>query len=334
MHSSAQHVPEHSRFLSTDAVSFLHSPQSGPVHARLYIVEGLAAPQARVAPKYFYDSLGSLLFEAICALPEYYPTRTESAILDACLPAIADGIPSRCTLIDLGAGNCMKAAKLIPALQPACYVPIDISAEFLRTATVGLRQRFPELPVLGVGMDFSSQLALPHEVPMQRRLFFYPGSSIGNFAPAQARSLLGQMRAHCDEDGGLLIGIDLVKPRTVMEAAYNDGLGVTAAFNLNLLRHLNQIAGTDFDPAEWRHYAFFNEDEQRIEMHLVARRALTVRWEGGERRFEEGESIHTESSCKYTREAFLAMLESAGFAPRRDWRDPHDWFMVVHAQAR
>lgn len=300
---------------------------------RAEIIDGLQAPRAYIAPKYFYDTLGSRLFEAICELPEYYPTRTEAAILDSYLVQIARSVGPGSTMIDLGAGNCVKAARLFPALQPARYVPVDISVEFLREAVERLRQRFPRIRMTGVGMDFSSDMALPEEIADERRLFFYPGSSIGNFEPEQAASLLAHMHSECDADGGLLIGVDLVKETGVLEAAYDDALGVTAAFNLNLLLHLNNLVGTDFNAADWRHRAFFNEEQSRIEMHLLAARRTEVHWEGGERRFEEGESIHTECSYKYTRKKFLAMLEQAGFEPARTWSDERDWFMVCHARA-
>jgi dimethylhistidine N-methyltransferase len=300
---------------------------------RAEILDGLRAPRAHVAPKYFYDTLGSRLFEAICELPEYYPTRTEAAILDSYLMQIARSVGAGSTMIDLGAGNCVKAARLFPALQPAHYVPVDISVEFLRDAVERLRQRFPRIRMTGVGMDFSSDMILPDTIADERRLFFYPGSSIGNFEPPQAAALLTHLRAECDTDGGLLIGVDLVKRRDVLEAAYDDALGVTAAFNLNLLLHLNNLVGTDFSAADWRHRAFFNEEKSRIEMHLVAARRTDMHWEDGERRFEEGETIHTECSYKYTRENFLAMLEEAGFEPARTWSDERDWFMVCHARA-
>lgn len=303
------------------------------------ILHGLQAPQATIPPKYFYDRLGSRLFEAICDLPEYYPTRTEIAILDSFRSQIGASVGTGSTMIDLGAGNCAKAARLFSSLQPRHYVPVDISVDFLRDAVEQLRQRFPHIRMTGIGIDFAQRLILPDNVPHERRLFFYPGSSIGNFEPQHALQLLRDMRSACGDDphGGLLIGVDLVKERHVLESAYDDALGVTAAFNLNLLSHLNALAGTDFRIADWCHRAVFNEAKSRIEMHLVARRDITVRWDDdedrGQRRFAEGDTIHTESSYKYGREAFLAMLAQAGFAPVRTWTDERGWFMVCHARA-
>jgi dimethylhistidine N-methyltransferase len=299
---------------------------------RAELAAGLLAPQASASPKFLYDALGSKLFEAICELPEYYPTRTEAAIFDAHLYDMARTIGRGTTLIDLGAGNCAKAARMFPMLQPLQYVPVDISVDFLRSAVDGLRQQFPQIRMTGIGMDFSTEMALPSAVRREKRLFFYPGSSIGNFTPEQAAALLGRIREACQGDGGLLIGVDLVKDKAILDAAYDDGLGVTAAFNLNMLRHVNGLLDADFDVRDWRHAAFYNEAASRIEMHLEARRDLTVRWTGGERRFAEGERIHTENSYKYTRQGFLQMLERAGFGAARTWTDEQGWFLVCHAR--
>lgn len=313
---------------------FIQLYRSDPdaVHAELSA--GLLAPQASTSPKFLYDALGSKLFEAICELPEYYPTRTEAAILDRHLADIAASAGRGTTLIDLGAGNCAKAARLFPALQPVQYVPVDISVDFLRDAVCRLRQQSPHIKMVGVGMDFSASLELPEVVRRDRRLFFYPGSSIGNFAPEQAAALLERVRNACGADGGLLIGIDLLKDRHTLDAAYDDALGVTASFNLNLLRHLNQLIGADFDLRDWRHRGCFNEEHGRIEMHLEARREAVVSWRGGRRRFLAGERIHTESSYKYTRHGFLQLLERSGFGAVRAWTDERDWFMVCHARVQ
>jgi dimethylhistidine N-methyltransferase len=298
------------------------------------ILAGLTQPDAAVSPKYFYNALGSRLFEAICELPEYYPTRTEATIIENYLVQIARSVGRGSTLIDLGAGNCKKASYLFPALLPGQYVPVDISVEFLRDAVERLHQRFPYIRMTGIGMDFSSGLELPAAVRSEKRLFFYPGSSIGNFAPDRALALLRRVHDNCGPDGGLLIGVDLAKDRNVLQAAYDDALGVTAAFNLNLLLHLNALVGTDFRLADWRHSAFFNEEASCMEMYLVARRRTCVRWEEDERCFEENESIHTECSYKYTRAGFLHLLEQAGFDAVRTWSDEQEWFMVCHARTR
>lgn len=298
---------------------------------RAELSAGLLAAHAHISPKYLYDALGSKLFSAICELPEYYPTRTETAIFDRHLHDIARAAGKGATLIDLGAGNCEKAARLFSALQPAHYVPVDISVEFLRDAVQSLRLRYPEMPVHGVGMDFSASLDLPDVVPRANRLFFYPGSSIGNFTPEQAMAFLARVHAACHGDGSLLIGVDLVKEEDILHAAYDDAIGLTAAFNLNLLQHLNGLLDADFAPRDWRHRSHFNREESRIEMHLEAVRDVTVAWDDGERRFARGESIHTENSYKYTREKFLQLLERAGFGHVHSWLDPNKWFMVCHA---
>nr|WP_238482493.1 L-histidine N(alpha)-methyltransferase [Noviherbaspirillum aridicola] len=312
---------------------FLQLYQKDDDALRTELSEGLLAPQAATSPKFLYDALGSKLFEAICELPEYYPTRTEAAIFDTHLSDIVESAGQGGVLIDLGAGNCAKAARLFPVLRPRDYVPVDISVDFLRGAVEGLRQRFPRIRMTGLGMDFSRSLALPAFVPEDGRLFFYPGSSIGNFAPEQALSLLTAMRTACGDDGGLLIGVDLAKDARLLNAAYDDALGVTASFNLNLLRHLNGLLGADFDVRDWRHRAFWNPAQGRVEMHLEARRHVVVRWQGGQRHFREGERIHTENSYKYTRQGFLQLLERAGFPAARTWTDEREWFLVCHARA-
>jgi len=297
-------------------------------------IAGLSAPRAQIAPKFFYDRLGSRLYEAITETPEYYPTRTEAAIFAAHGPAIAQAALAETgaapTLVDLGAGNCAKAASLFGLLRPARYLALDISADFLREALERLQQQHPDLALTGVGTDFSRRLALPTALLDGPALVFYPGSSIGNFLPEAALRLLREARAAAG-GGALLIGADLIKPAAVLDAAYDDALGVTAAFNLNLLRHLNQLIGTDFSVRQWRHVAFYDPAAARIEMHLEARESLTVRWPGGERRFAAGERIHTEYSCKWSVPDFGALLRQAGFSRVRHWTDPQDWFGVFLA---
>jgi dimethylhistidine N-methyltransferase len=298
--------------------------------ARDELLAGLAAGSAHIAPKYFYDPLGSRLFDAITELPEYYPTRTEAAILARHAPAMAEVVGRGRPLVDLGAGNCEKAARLFGLLQPAPYVAVDISADYLRGVLDCLQRQYPEVDLIGVGVDFSRRLDLPPEAGCGPRTVFYPGSSIGNFTPGEALGFLRQARAAA-QGGHLLVGVDLVKSRSILEPAYDDALGVTAAFNLNLLNHVNALAGTDFDVRQWQHLAFFDETASRIEMHLRAREALVVRWAGGERRFAAGERIHTENSVKYRRADFEALLRDAGFTTVRCWTDERDWFAVFAA---
>jgi dimethylhistidine N-methyltransferase len=314
-------------------VQFIQRTDESRDAIRDELIAGLLAPRATASPKYLYDALGSRLFEAICELPEYYPTRTEAEIFDAHAAEIAQSVDAGSTLIDLGAGNCAKAARLFASLQPAQYVPVDISIEFLRGAVDRLALQFPRIDMVAVGTDFSTALRLPEQVRQNARLFFYPGSSLGNFTPGEAVSFLRRLRDACGTGGGLLIGVDLVKDKAILDAAYDDALGVTAAFNLNLLLHLNRLLDADFDLRDWKHRGYFNEADSRIEMHLQARAAVTVRWPGGQRRFEAGETIHTENSYKYTPQAVLDLLEKAGFGKARTWTDARGWFLVCHAKA-
>jgi dimethylhistidine N-methyltransferase len=213
-------------------------------------------------------------------------------------------------------------------------VPVDISAGFLQEAVARLQQRFRHIEMNPLGMDFSGgDWQLPDTVRHERRLFFYPGSSIGNFTPDDALAFLRRVRAQCGADGGILIGIDLAKDRAVLDAAYDDALGVTAAFNLNVLRHANRLLGADFDIRAWRHHGFYNERMGRVEMHLEARSAQQVRWQGGSRRFEAGQRIHTENSYKYRPSDAVGLLEQAGFAAAGVWTDERSWFAVIHARA-
>jgi dimethylhistidine N-methyltransferase len=307
----------------------LHRPDAQALRDELSA--GLRAAPAHIAPKFFYDSLGSRLFEAITELPEYYPTRTEAAIFAQHAAEMAQAIGPGATLIDLGAGNCEKAASLFGALQPARYVAVDISVDFLRGALASLQQRFPTLDMLGVGLDFSNALALPAQAVAGRPVFFYPGSSIGNFTPDAALPFLRSVRDACD-GGGLLIGVDLLKPVDVVRPAYDDALGVTAAFNLNVLLHVNRLIASDFALRQWKHVALFDAAASRIEMHLEAREALAVQWSGGQREFAAGERIHTENSYKYTPQAFTALLRDAGFTDVRAWLDERRWFAQFWAR--
>jgi dimethylhistidine N-methyltransferase len=295
---------------------------------------GLLARPARLSPKFFYDPLGSRLFDAITELPEYALTRTEAAIfaahLDEIAAAVRQVVGGGATLVDLGAGNCEKAERLLEPLAVARYVAVDISAAHLRAALERLQRCRPELEITGLGLDFSATLALPAGVVSGRAVVYFAGSSIGNFAPEAALRLLRDARAAA-AGGALLIGVDLVKPIEVLEAAYDDALGVTAAFNLNLLRHLNRLLGADFDVRDWRHVAMFDRAASRIEMHLEARRALAVRWPAGERRFAAGERIHTEDSYKWTCAGFESLLRDAGFGRVRTWTDRAGWFAVMLA---
>ena len=316
------------------APHFLQVYQADGAAIRAELAAGLLADPPHAAPKFFYDALGSRLFDAITELEEYDLPRQERDILDRHLVAIAGAVLGQTgahpILVDLGAGNCAKAARLFPALSPARYVAVDISTDFLKHSMHCLQREHPALPMIGVATDFSQRLDLPGELVEGPALVFYPGSSIGNFAPGEAVRLLNEARL-LSRGGGLLVGVDLVKPTRQLESAYDDDLGVTAAFNLNLLKRLNRLLGANFDVRHWRHVALFNASDSRIEMHLEARIDVEVRWPGGHRRFGAGERIHTENSYKWTAPDFDAMLRSAGWGRVQSWRSASDGFAIFLA---
>ena len=308
-----------------------HSPEATQVHIQRELSDSLLAAHPSVSPKYLYDALGSRLFDAITELAEYYPTRTEAGIFAKHQAAFALRFGTGRVMLDLGAGNCAKAEGLFAALQPKQYVPIDISVDFLRSHVQALAQRHPGIDMLGVGTDFSQRLQLPAEIDTGARLLFYPGSSIGNFAPEEAAAFLRRCAESTGKGTGLLIGVDLVKAINLLEPAYDDALGVTAAFNKNMLLNINQLLGSNFSPRQWRHVALFDTALSRIEMHLEAKQATHVRWQGGQRTFTKGQRIHTENSYKYTVASFTELLHSAGFGDVQVFTDEAGWFGVFAA---
>jgi dimethylhistidine N-methyltransferase len=245
---------------------------------------------------------------------------------------MAQHLPAFATLVDLGAGNCEKAARLFAPFAVKRYVAVDISVDYLRESLELLQRHHPQMDLLGVGLDFSAHLTLPAAAGEGARLMFYPGSSIGNFTPDEALAFLRQVHAAA-QGGGIVIGVDLVKSVDILEPAYDDPLGVTAAFNLNMLMHVRRLASADFSLADWKHVAFFNTEQSRIEMHLEALRDVTVRWPEGERRFVAGERIHSENSYKWQIDDFAALLENAGFRGIRHWTDEQGWFAVFLCSA-
>jgi L-histidine Nalpha-methyltransferase len=294
------------------------------------VVAGLSAPVKRLPPKYFYDAVGSALFEAICVLPEYYPTRTEAALLIARRTAIAGALGERCALIEYGSGSSRKSRILIEAVQPAVYVPIDISEHALRAAAQAIEQEFPSVPVVALCADYSHGVALPSLAPYRasRRIIFFPGSTIGNFEPEDAVHFLRSAAEVAGSGGGLLIGVDLKKDKAILDAAYDDPQGVTAAFNLNLLARINRELGANFDLRAFRHRAGYVPSAGRVEMHLESLRDQTVRLGDVTVRFRRGETIHTENSYKYAVPEFQALAERAGFRPRKCWVDERRWFSL------
>ena len=291
---------------------------------------GLAKPQKALPPKYFYDAEGSRLFEAICELEDYYPTRTELALMRAHAVELAAVIPAGAALVEFGSGASLKTRVLLDAApQVSCYVPIDISAEALNAAAASLTRDYPNLTVSPLLEDFTRALSLPDSAAGKSVVGFFPGSTIGNFSPAEATAFLNGARRLLGPGASFLVGIDLVKSADVLVAAYDDRLGVTAAFNKNLLARMNRELDGNFDLEAFTHKAIWNADDSRIEMHLQSRRDQDVRVAGGRFKFRLGETLHTENSCKFTVEGFARMAEAAGWTLRREWVSATPAFAVV-----
>ncbi len=292
------------------------------------VLAGLARDPKQVAPKYFYDQRGSELFDAITELPEYYPTRTEVDILESNGAQIAEFLGNDCMLVELGSGSSRKIRVLLDALQPAAYVPLDISRSHLLDAATLLARDYPQLEVHAACTDYSSDFELPDLPEHLPRAAFFPGSSIGNFEPEEAAALLKRVGRHLGEGGKLLIGVDLKKDTARLNAAYNDARQLTAAFNLNLLERINRELEADFRLDHFEHLAFFNEQMGRIEMHLRSTRDQQVNVAGQPIRFAAGESMHTESSYKYSVEEFQALAAGSGFEIEQVWTDDDQLFSV------
>ncbi|KQP51893.1 dimethylhistidine N-methyltransferase [Methylobacterium sp. Leaf108] len=298
------------------------------------VVEGLSARQKYLSAKYFYDAAGSDLFEAITRQPEYYPTRTELGILDADGPAIASALPRRADLVEFGSGSTVKVRRLLRHLPDlAAYVPVDVSESFLRSEADALAVDFPHLGIEPVAADFTRPFTLPDGLCGQSVAGFFPGSTIGNFEPPQAGDLLAHFGRVLGRGATLIVGVDLVKDVDILEAAYDDTAGVTAAFNLNLLTRINRELGADFAVARFAHRAFFNPRASRIEMHLVSLDDQSVAIGGRTFSFAKGESIHTENSYKYTVATFRDLAAEAGWEPVSVWTDA-DALFSVHALRR
>jgi dimethylhistidine N-methyltransferase len=299
---------------------------------RADVLRGLGAPKKELPCKYFYDEAGSELFERITELEEYYPTRTERAIMERHAAEMAELLGPRCLLIEYGSGSSSKTRFLLDHLcDPAGYVPIDVSGEHLRRTGRALAEEYPRVKVLPLCADFTRPLQLPaHQEAAARRVVYFPGSTLGNFSPEKATHLLRRTADLCGRGGGLLVGIDLQKQPRLIEAAYNDRQGVTAAFNRNILVRINRELGADFDINQFAHRAFYNVARHRIEMHLVSRRDQTVHVGGMRFFFAEGESIHTENSYKFGLRTMAELAEAAGFAVERVWTDERQYFSVFY----
>src|SRR5262252_372192 len=306
--------------------SFLAREQS----LREDVLAGLSLPQKSIPPKYFYDEQGCRLFEEICELPEYYLTRTETAILRGNVADIAQFVGPDAELIEYGSGVQAKTRILIHALQTRLYVPIDIATETLQASSNDLAGRFPWLNVVGICADYTQPLALPEfvGVPIRRKVAFFPGSTVGNFTPEEALAFLKNVRRSVGTGGALLIGVDLKKDKPRLDAAYADPKGVTARFNLNLLERINRELGGDFQTSRFRHKAFYDPLRGRVEMHLESVYSQTVRVAGQRFDFHAGETIHTEISCKYSIAEFQELGKRAGFSPEKTWTDPEQLFCI------
>lgn len=299
---------------------------------RLEIISGLKKARKSIDPKYFYDHRGSELFEQITGLPEYYPTRTERQILKSSATAMAGCCGKKCVLIEPGSGSSEKVRLLLDSLKPAAYVPMDISADFLRSSAIQLGAEYPWLNVHAFCTDFARQEKEPRGLPEGKRVIFYPGSTLGNMKPAEAIGFLKNLGRWLNRDGGVLIGIDMHKSSRVLEAAYNDQQGVTALFNLNILNNINKVAGLNFNTDNFDHHAFYNEEKYRIEMYLVSKVNQVVSFGDTDIAISAGESIHTENSYKYTAESFEDIARSAGFVIRSSWADQNQLFSVHYLE--
>lgn len=300
------------------------------------MVRALAAAPHSLSPKYFYDEQGSRLFDRICELPEYYPTRCEMSVLRACAPDIARHIGCDAEIVEYGAGSLHKIRPILDALDgPARYLPIDISGEHLGASARALQEAYPEevlvIPIVG---DYTEDLALP-ACPSQvkRRIGFFPGSTLGNMHPAEALRFLRMLRGQL-HGGALLLGVDLIKDPAILHAAYNDSQGVTAAFNLNVLARANRELGTDFDLDAYAHCAFYNAPEHRVEMHLMCRRPQEIHLDGRCFRMSQGDTLHTENSYKFTIGGLRTLASEAGFVPATVWTDPDRMFSLHWLEAR
>ncbi|HKC44891.1 MAG TPA: L-histidine N(alpha)-methyltransferase [Burkholderiales bacterium] len=296
------------------------------------VLAGLAAPRKAIPAKYFYDWRGSKLFEAICELPEYYPTRTEIAIMQRHVDEIVRVLGRDTQLVEYGSGASVKTRLLIERARPSLYVPIDISEQQLRSACTELAQLFPWLNINAVVADFTRPLKLPEfvGVPIRRKAVYFPGSTIGNFTPGEAREFMRGVHGLVGPGGMLVIGVDLKKDKSVLDAAYDDSRGVTAEFNLNLLARINRELGGDFQVKRFRHKAFYDPAKGWVEMHLESLYQQLVHVAGRRFEFKPGETIHTEISCKYTVKEFQDLARGARFHPEQVWTDPANLF-AVHA---
>ncbi|MDF2493877.1 L-histidine N(alpha)-methyltransferase [Sphingomonas sp.] len=301
---------------------------------RADVLSGLERRPRAIPARWFYDRQGSELFEDITQLREYYPTRTETGILRDIAADLAARVPRGSALVEFGSGSSTKTPLVIDAVRPSAYVPIDISGDFLRDSARDLSTRYPDLFVLPFEADFTRALTLPRTIETAPKLGFFPGSTIGNLIPLAAVDLLRAMRASLGQGAQLLIGMDRIKDAAVLERAYDDAAGVTAAFNLNLLARINRELDGTIPVDAFRHRAIWNDDRARIEMHLEATREVAFTVEGRPFTMAAGETIHTENSHKYGPRDARILLRAGGWTPVAEWTDPESRFAVILAEAQ
>jgi dimethylhistidine N-methyltransferase len=293
------------------------------------VIAGLSATPKRIPPKYFYDSEGSRLFEEITRTGEYYPTRSEHEILRMQAGAVVQHFPTGAALVEFGSGACIKVRFLLDAAKKLkAYVPVDISGDFLNAEAAALRKHYPNLAILPVVADFMTPFALPDAVADLPKIGFFPGSTIGNFEPHEAAAFLRHAGTILGKGAVMVVGVDLIKDEKVLNAAYNDAAGVTAKFNLNLLRRINREVGGSFKLDGFEHHAFYNRERKRIEMHLASRARQKVTVAGSSFEFRAGETIHTENSYKYSPQSFAALARGAGWTLLDSWTDAKGNFAV------
>lgn len=292
------------------------------------VIEGLSQHPKRLSPKYFYDAAGSELFEQITVLPEYYPTRTELGILRERAGEIGSIVPRGAALVEFGAGATTKVRLLLAQCAFGAYVPVDISGDFLKAQADALRRDFPDLDVYPVTADFTAPFDLPAAVRGMPKVGFFPGSTLGNFEPHEASAFMRSAREILGQGAQMVIGVDLEKDERVLYDAYNDAAGVTARFNLNVMVRINRELGGNFDISRFTHRSIYNRERHRIEMHLISRKAQTVRVLGRSFTFRPGETTHTESSYKYSLDRFAALARGSGWTVRQSWTDPARMFSV------
>lgn len=300
---------------------------------RIDVLKGLRGPRRAIPARWFYDERGSELFDDITRLPEYYPTRTETSLLQSASADLAARIGPGTAVIEFGAGSATKTPLLLKAIAPSAYVPIDISGDYLRSSADILRSSFPALEVIPVEADFTGDVVLPAKLGASERLGFFPGSTIGNFVPRSSVDLLRHMRGILGEGAKLLIGFDRIKADEILIAAYDDASGVTAAFNLNLLHRINRELDGDIPVDAFVHDVRWNDMQSRIEMHLRCVRDVRFTVDGQAFTLQAGESIHTENSHKYDLRGLRLLLRAGSWTPIADYSDPNEWFTLVLAEA-